>query len=300
MIKRLVSMILCIFALCQMVCVDSYAFDWPWSQIKSQQNSADPKNKCGNFEDVEYLKNKCLKKLKNGKGFCRQLNIGPQCQTDLWFWDYVQIKEALSNLRKCSLNMESTIVDEIVLNVADTIKSLFKTDFEIAKETAKYWLSESIIIKNFSKSKFQTEKNNLDGARAWLGAGVGGLVGAAGAGAFIPGVGQVLLVGQAIISAACLAKGIFNTYIVAQNNNGSTKLYSMAFDKILSGIIHGCWEQGDVVSLRISRNPGKDYGEHVDFIKRGVHYDENIKEGYEHMFGDLEEMLINIANRNIC
>lgn len=70
----------------------------------------------------------------------------------------MQIKEALSNLRKCSLNMESTVVDEIILNVADTIKALFKMDSETAKEISKHWLSESIITKKISKIKFQTKR----------------------------------------------------------------------------------------------------------------------------------------------
>ena len=262
MIKRLVSMILCIFALCQMVCVDSYAFDWPWSQIKSQQNSADPKNKCGNFEDVEYLKNKCLKELKDGKGFCRQLNIGPQCQTDLWFWDYVQIKEALSNLRKCSLNMESTIVDEIILNVADTIKALFKTNAKMSNEVSKRWLRNSFFTNGFLPEYKRFPDTNFHTK------------------VFDDCVGELLDTPN---------DQIFDVY-----------RYFRAFDKILSGIMCGDWEQGDVVSLKISRKAGKDYGEHVDFIKQGIHYDENTKVGYEDMFNNLRETLINIVKGIVC
>lgn len=70
MIKKLVSMILCIFTLCQMVYVDSFAFDWSWSQTRNQQNFASKRNKCGNFEDIEHSKNLCLKELKDGKVFC--------------------------------------------------------------------------------------------------------------------------------------------------------------------------------------------------------------------------------------
>lgn len=126
------------------------------------------------------------------------------------------------------------------------------------------------------------------------------MVGVAGVGAFIPGVGQVLLAGQAIISAACLAKGVFNTYMAVQNNTDSTKLYSRAFDRILAGIMNENWEEGDIVSVSIKTNfkPGKDYGEHVDFIKLGVHYDENTKEEYENMFRKLREELINIMTGN--
>lgn len=266
MIKRLVSMILCIFALCQMVCVDSYAFDWPWSQIKSQQNSADQKNKCGNFEDIEYLKNKCLKKLKNGKGFCRQLNIGPQCQTDLWFWDYVQIKEALSNLRKCSLNMESTIVDEIILNVADTIKALFKTDSEMAKETSKYWLNHSLIINN-SKSK------------SFFG---------------------YLARDFSDFCKCCFVKPFGAIHRCMMNED--VPRYSMAFDKILMGVMDLAWVHGDTVFLKsnYAQPPTKDYGEHVNFIKQGIYYDKNTKEICKSMFGKLEEMLTNIEKGNVC
>ena len=291
MIKKLISTILCMITLCHMGNFYSCAFSWPWAEAE---------NKCVNPKDVKIAYDSCLNDLKEGKGFCSQLKVGPKCGTDLWFWDYVQIKKALSNLKKCSLNTGSTIDEENIIKVADTIKALFKTDPEMSKEISKHWLSESIIIKKISKIKLQTKKNNLAGAGGWFGAGVGGLVGIAGAGAFIPGVGQVLLAGQAIISVACIAKGIFNTYMVAQNNTDSTKLYSMAFDKILAGIMNENWKKGDIVSLRTNSKPGKDCGEHVDFIKLGIHYDENTKEEYENMFSKLKEELIDIVEGKCC
>lgn len=210
--KKLIITTLCMVTLCQMGNFYSCAFDWPWSQIKSQQNSTAPKNKCGNFEDIEYLKNKCLKKLKNGKGFCRQLNIGPQCQTDLWFWNYVQIKEAISNLRKCSLNMESTIDDEITIKVADTIKALFKTDPELSQKISKHWLSKSIIIKDYKK--------NIGEIAEICASSLIGITGA-------------LLLGWKNLLAGYVVKKNVDAYTYIQNNNESTKRYSKAFDNIL-------------------------------------------------------------------
>ncbi len=266
MIKKLASMILCILTLCQMGYVDSCAFNWPWSQTRNQQNFANKRNKCGNFEDVEYSKNLCLKELKDGKVFCSQLKVGPKCETDLWFWDYVQIKEALSNLRKCSLNMESTIVDEIVLNVADTIKALFKTDFEMAKETSKYWLNHSLIINNSRPKSFFSylAKDFSDFCKC----------------CFVKPFGAI---------HRCMM-------------NEDVPRYSMAFDKILMGIMSLDWVNKDTVFLKsnYAQPPTKDYGEHVNFIKQDIYYDKNTKEIYESMFGKLEEMLTNIEKWNVC
>lgn len=59
------------------------------------------------------------------------------------------------------------------------------------------------------------------------------------------------------MSAACVVKRIFNTYINVRNNNDSIK----AFDKILTGIMYGDLEQGDVVSLQINYDFDKDCGD---------------------------------------
>lgn len=270
MIKKLISTILCMVTLCRMGNFYSCAFDWPWSETE---------NKCEGLKDVKTAYDSCLNDLKEGKGICSQLKVGPKCETDLWLWDYVQIKKALSNLKKCSLNMESTIDNEITIKVADTIKALFKTDSELSQKISKHWLSKSIIIKDY--------KNNM-GEIAKICA--RSLIGATGA----------LLVGWKNLLAGCVVKGIVDAYAYIQNNDESTKRYSRAFDNILTGIINGDWKCGDIVSLKINYGSGKDYGEHVDFIKQGIYYDKSTKKEYKYMFRTLKEELINIANGNCC
>lgn len=222
-------------------------------------NSKDP--------ELAYVGDKCLKDLKEGKGACSQ-QISLKYETDLWFWDYAHIKDALSNLKKCSLNMGSTIVDEIILNVADTIKTLFKTGSELSSEISKYWLSKSFIInrilpltKKISKPNFQTK-----------------------------------------ILHNCSAKNRLEDQIYCMDHFNSVRRYSWAFDEILSGIMYKDWAHGDIAFLisRSDSRSGKHYCEHVKFIEQGINYDETTKKEYEHMFRELEETLINVAKGIVC
>ncbi len=266
MIKKLISTILCMITLCHMGNFYSCALSWPWAEAE---------NKCVDPKDVKIAYDSCLNDLKEGKGFCSQLKVGPKCGTDLWFWDYVQIKKALSNLKKCSLNTGSTIDEENIIKVADTIKALFKTDPEMSKEISKHWLSESIIINGVL-----LQDEGIPKFRAWTEFGVGGFV----------GVGNM---------AVSVIIGLFDAYMHSINGL-NIKSYSRVFDNVLIGIINEEWKCGDIASLEINYGLGKGYSEHVDFVKQGIYYDENTKKEYEDMFRTLREELINIAKGNCC
>ena len=150
----------------------------------------------------------------------------------------------------------------------------------MSKEISKYWLSKSIIIKDYKKNIVEI---------GWIGAGIRGWILATG-----------FLVGWESLAGCVAAMGIADIYSYIQNNDQSTKHYSRAFDNILMGIINEEWKCNDIVSLKINSSSRKNYGEYVDFIKQGIYYDKNTTKGYEDIFRTLREELINIAKGNCC
>lgn len=324
MSKKIISVILCMFLLVQLKEMNTFAFDWPWANAKSQQSSTDQKNKCGKFENIDYAYDVCVKDLKKNRRFCKQLRIGSQCTTDLWFWDYIEIKTAIKSLEDwVKKTKEKISINEIVMKVADTFKVLFKSDSDIAKEVSRLWINQTNLMNFDSGAELDAQASAIKTAGniqvksriASVVSGIAGLIGGGTAVNFMPGLGKYKLPIQAISYIVGILVGgaggaaighftIAEIMAIADETERAEALkkyyiyvnsYALAFENILEGVIKKNWRHGDMLSLKVNYDPEEQYAE-AHFLTQGIEYDSKAKSEFEETFNRLETDLGTIVN----